>query len=51
MKYLVLKEGLVIAEFYNKGYALDFIDYQATLGKEFTLEEVELTLDLELGED
>lgn len=39
MKYLVLKEGLVIAEFYNEGYALDFIDYQATLGKEFILKE------------
>lgn len=51
MKYLVLKEGLVIAEFYNEGYALDFIDYQATLGKTFTLEEAESTLELELEED
>lgn len=42
MKYLVLKEGLVIAEFYEKGYALDFIEYQETLGKEFILKEEKL---------
>ncbi len=39
IKYLILKNGLVIAEFYEKGYALDFIDYQITLGKEFILKE------------
>lgn len=37
--YYVLKNKLLIAVFYEKGYALDFIAYQATLGKEFTLEE------------
>lgn len=37
MKYWILKNGLIIAEFYEKGYALDFIEYQSSLGKEFTL--------------
>lgn len=37
MKYLILKNGLIIAEFHEKGYALDFIEYQSSLGKEFTL--------------
>lgn len=43
MKFLIYKHGLLIAVFYEEGYAQDFIDYQSTLGKEFTLVRAELS--------